>query len=453
MLQEDYAQTSAKLLAQLSQQISDPTFRPISPNSSPFRPTPSAVRINAFWFLSLVFGLGDALFCIFVKEWVRAYMEWTDLLRPQDALAIRQYRFEGIDVWHLSVVLTILPFLLQVALILFFAGLIDFLFGLHSVIAKLVTVFIGICLLASVITTLLPVWYRRCPFKTPISDMLLYIRTHIGRLWSIGTHICFRIALQLAINFPGRAFSNWAASRLHDLRKSLITMSSQRITWKTVDKQKVAEQNCVNAYSAEMRAVYQLFERNADLTIRLKLLSCLRTQDTAEYSIVTSLPVLAAALGIRVESISTLSTDVIRRRSRDTPSELLDKLKAMLFSTAKHDLTAIFDAVNKRGSGDKERQHFEVSLNVIRIILILRADETTSQTTLEADKTLEARKTTLKAENETSDAAQFISTLVSLNEPKDRDLEMSYVGCLGSLDQFIHSDLAWTAAGTYCRRS
>jgi hypothetical protein len=427
MLQED---------SQLSQQSTDRTFRPAPSDPSLLRPSSSAVRINAFWFTSLVFSLGDALFCIFVKEWVRAYMEWTDLLHPQDALGVRQYRFEGLEVWHLSVVLTILPLLLQVALILFFAGLVDFLFGLNAVIATVVTVFIGICLLASFITTLLPVWYRRCPFKTSISDVLLYLLTHLGRLSAIGTHACYRFASQLVVKLPGHAFSRWAKSRLDVHRKFLPPLSSQNISWKIVDKEEVHKQNRTMVYSAQTRAVYQLFERDANLTTRLKLLSCLRTHDTAEYNIVTSLPVLAASLGIKVESISTLSPEAIHHLSRDTPSELLNSVKEMLFSTAHKDLTAIFDAVNREGSGNKERQHFEIALDAIRIMLILRAEEMTL-------------KINSQAEQSPSEVARLISTLASLNEPKDPALKMLYVGCLGSLDQVIHFNFTWSASGMY----
>ncbi|KAH8992118.1 hypothetical protein EDB92DRAFT_632994 [Lactarius akahatsu] len=37
-------------------------------------PSPSDIRVNVYWFMSLVFSLSAALFATLVEQWVRDYM-------------------------------------------------------------------------------------------------------------------------------------------------------------------------------------------------------------------------------------------------------------------------------------------------------------------------------------------------------------------------------------------
>jgi hypothetical protein len=69
-----------------------------------------------------------------------------------------------------------LPMLLFTALVLFVVGLIDFLCHLNKGIAIVVSVLFGVVLIAHVVTTMLPIFTPRSPFKTPLSNW-------IGGLW------------------------------------------------------------------------------------------------------------------------------------------------------------------------------------------------------------------------------------------------------------------------------
>ncbi|ETW74680.1 hypothetical protein HETIRDRAFT_391344, partial [Heterobasidion irregulare TC 32-1] len=60
-------QQTVSLLAQISQQL--------APNGSSFVPTSSSIRVNIFWFMSLVFSLTAALAATIVQQWVRDYMQ------------------------------------------------------------------------------------------------------------------------------------------------------------------------------------------------------------------------------------------------------------------------------------------------------------------------------------------------------------------------------------------
>jgi hypothetical protein len=77
--------TTVDLLAQISQQLaaaSNGTHADaLSPPES-FQPTPSAVRVNVFWFLSLVFSLTCALAATLVQQWARNYLQTVKRYRP-----------------------------------------------------------------------------------------------------------------------------------------------------------------------------------------------------------------------------------------------------------------------------------------------------------------------------------------------------------------------------------
>ncbi|KAH9170247.1 hypothetical protein EDB89DRAFT_1335038 [Lactarius sanguifluus] len=73
-----YQQQNVALLAQISQQVS--ALAPqVSISSTPlptyvFDLNPSDVRVNVFWFMSLVFSVSAALLATLVQQWVRDYM-------------------------------------------------------------------------------------------------------------------------------------------------------------------------------------------------------------------------------------------------------------------------------------------------------------------------------------------------------------------------------------------
>jgi hypothetical protein len=78
-LSADSGDRTVAFLAHISQQLaaaSNGTFvYALSPATQSFRPTLSTLRVNAFWFLSLVFGLTCALAATLVQQWARNYLQ------------------------------------------------------------------------------------------------------------------------------------------------------------------------------------------------------------------------------------------------------------------------------------------------------------------------------------------------------------------------------------------
>ncbi|ESK87589.1 hypothetical protein Moror_1968 [Moniliophthora roreri MCA 2997] len=75
-LEEDPADTTVALLTQLvSVQVNGSQATSFEP--TPFKPDASSVRINVFWFLSLILSLTSALFGLLCKQWVREHQRDT----------------------------------------------------------------------------------------------------------------------------------------------------------------------------------------------------------------------------------------------------------------------------------------------------------------------------------------------------------------------------------------
>ncbi|EEB94542.1 hypothetical protein MPER_06628, partial [Moniliophthora perniciosa FA553] len=129
---EDPADTTVALLTQLiSVQVNGSQSAFLEPTQ--FKPDASSIRINVFWFLSLIFSLTSALFGLLCKQWVREHQRDTMTRTPGEALALRQLRRDSLEKWKVPSFLSALPILLEIALLFFFVGVLDLLWSRHLV--------------------------------------------------------------------------------------------------------------------------------------------------------------------------------------------------------------------------------------------------------------------------------------------------------------------------------
>jgi hypothetical protein len=164
---------TAQIPLRISQQLSDRSV----PEStlSDFSPTARDVRVNVLWFLSLVLSLSAAVLGLICKQWLRQYQRDASVT-PQEAIKIRRLRYGGYRQWKVLKLLELLPELLQTSVILFFVGVVDFVWGLHSTLAIILTGTIGLFLLLVSALTLAPSFYYSqtldansifpCPYKS-----------------------------------------------------------------------------------------------------------------------------------------------------------------------------------------------------------------------------------------------------------------------------------------------
>ncbi|KAK7047590.1 hypothetical protein VNI00_006358 [Paramarasmius palmivorus] len=157
-LEEDPADKTVALLEKLIsfQQPNASQTAAISSDPSPFAPDVSTIRITCFWLLSLIFSLTSALFGLLCKQWIREYQREPPTRSPAEALALRQLRRDSFEKWNVPAFLAALPILLEIALILFFVGILDLLWGLHHIPFIVSLVAVGLSAGLYFITTLLP---------------------------------------------------------------------------------------------------------------------------------------------------------------------------------------------------------------------------------------------------------------------------------------------------------
>ncbi|EIN04152.1 hypothetical protein PUNSTDRAFT_26885, partial [Punctularia strigosozonata HHB-11173 SS5] len=146
MLQQDPEQASAVTLSQISLQLESFSVNPAFINST-YIPSPrttsiaeAATRINSLWFTSLVLSLTSALTAIFARQWLREYVPWhlaipkeKHLSSPRETVRLRQFRHDGLVRWRVPAVMNAISIFLQMAVVLFLAGLTEFVWTLNRI--------------------------------------------------------------------------------------------------------------------------------------------------------------------------------------------------------------------------------------------------------------------------------------------------------------------------------
>ncbi len=160
-----YLQQNVAMLSQISQQISSIAPQIVIPSSPPppypaFRPSSFDIRVNAFWFMALVFSLSAALLAILVQQWVRDYMHvFQRYSDPLKSARLRQYLHEGCEKWYMPIMAEAVAGLLHVSLFLFFVGLGDSVLNINTIVGVSTTIPIGISGLLYIFTTFAPIIY------------------------------------------------------------------------------------------------------------------------------------------------------------------------------------------------------------------------------------------------------------------------------------------------------
>ncbi|KAL0065495.1 hypothetical protein AAF712_007559 [Marasmius tenuissimus] len=150
------------ILTQISRQlpslnISDGQALTSSASFNSFNPSPSSViRINSFWFLSIVCSLLSAFFGLLCKQWLREHTRDTHTRSRAEALALRQLRNESFEKWGVSSMIATLPVLLEISLLFFFTGLLELLWVLHIIPFTIAATAVGMGGALYLVTTVLP---------------------------------------------------------------------------------------------------------------------------------------------------------------------------------------------------------------------------------------------------------------------------------------------------------
>ena len=176
-----YLRQHSTLLSQISLQLSAIAPQVSIPSTPPppfptFNPLAFNVRVNALWFMSLVFSLLAALLAILVQQWVRDYMHvFQQYGDPLKSSRLRQYLYEGCQGWYMPMVAEAVPGFLHISLFLFFTGLGDSLLNINTKVALSTIVPIGVSSLLYIFTTFAPIIYPQSPYQNSFSGIFWYL--------------------------------------------------------------------------------------------------------------------------------------------------------------------------------------------------------------------------------------------------------------------------------------
>ena len=176
-----YLEQNVVLLNQISRQLASIAPQVAIPSDPPspypsFSPLSSAIRVNAFWFIALVFSLSAALLAILVQQWVREYMHvFQRYSHPLKSARLRQYLYDGSHGWYMPVMAEAVPALVHVSLFLFFIGLGDLTLDTDTTVGIYTLIPISICGLIYFFTIIAPVIYPQSPYHNSFSALIWYL--------------------------------------------------------------------------------------------------------------------------------------------------------------------------------------------------------------------------------------------------------------------------------------
>lgn len=151
-----------------------------------FHPHKSDVIINQMWFLSMTLSLSAVVIGTLCLQWLSAFRRKELKQRAfNDALALRQLRFEGLMGWGVPQVPAFLLLTVQGSLVLFATGLVYMLWSVDDQVAIPVVVVGGLAACFLTVTAVMPVlqsvvgWIfpstlkvPQCPYKSPVAWIL-----------------------------------------------------------------------------------------------------------------------------------------------------------------------------------------------------------------------------------------------------------------------------------------
>lgn len=129
------------------------------------------IVVNILWFSSLILSLISASIGILVRQWLQEYLASTSS-QPYDSVCMRQYRYMNYEERRVNTFLKMLPFLLQLSLLLFFTGMPIFLWSADPTVAGFVTTLIIAWLICWLLAIIHPALVPGSPYKSAEASAL-----------------------------------------------------------------------------------------------------------------------------------------------------------------------------------------------------------------------------------------------------------------------------------------
>jgi hypothetical protein len=186
MLEEDPTEILVDVMVLYISNVANGSHTPYS--RPKFTASTVSISINCLLFASLGASLVAALASVIALQWVADYD--AAITRggssPEDRAKRRQFRFAGVVQWRMAEIIAALPLLLYCSVILFWAGMIQWMWDINHIVAYVVAGTTALAVLFYFTTTILSTVYVSAPFRTPLSRGLFWI---------------YRLSVSLVYNF------------------------------------------------------------------------------------------------------------------------------------------------------------------------------------------------------------------------------------------------------------
>ncbi|KAK7018893.1 hypothetical protein R3P38DRAFT_3556434, partial [Favolaschia claudopus] len=147
--------------------------------------TRAALVCNALWFLSLGLSLSCALIATLLEQWAREFLHRTDIhSAPVIRARVFSFLYYGLRRFNMHAIVDIIPLLLHLSLLLFFAGLVAFLAPVHTGIALIAAVMLFIIATTYSVLTVFPLRYLDSPYRTPLTGLFWKFFQYFKIQWS-----------------------------------------------------------------------------------------------------------------------------------------------------------------------------------------------------------------------------------------------------------------------------
>ncbi|OCH84579.1 hypothetical protein OBBRIDRAFT_764103 [Obba rivulosa] len=199
-------------------------------------PSAALTAINTLWFSSLILSLSASCIGLIVRQWLNHFISPTPA-DPVSSTYIHCLRwYMGFVAWHVSGTLSVLPILLQLAVILFLVGLVIMLWTLNFVVVGFTMPLVVALFCFITFTTLVPIWKPKCPYKSPQALFACWTVDWLHRFY----RWLLECAAKAAAKVPRFADSRAAALLTHLLERAGESRKVYR-TWISQEQSIVEE--------------------------------------------------------------------------------------------------------------------------------------------------------------------------------------------------------------------
>ncbi|KAG8803288.1 hypothetical protein FRC17_006214, partial [Serendipita sp. 399] len=178
LLEQDNTEVLIDAVVFLMNNLANGTHRPYTPPA--FQPSTRPIVVNSLLFASLCLSIATALAAVVAMQWVTDYGAVTKRVgsTPEERMKRRHYRYQGGLDWKMDTIIGALPIALHVSVLLFFVGMIVWMWDVHHSVFGVVFVCGAMAAVFYVFTTALAIFYPSCPYRTPLASWI-YILFHL----------------------------------------------------------------------------------------------------------------------------------------------------------------------------------------------------------------------------------------------------------------------------------